>query len=91
MARALVPAAEWGGDGSANARDGMRPELPGTRHEFVEANGLRFSVATAGEGDHLALCLHGFPECWYSWQTELWPLKNGLKVIFESRTPGWGS
>jgi len=49
----------------------MRPELPGTRHEFVEANDQRFSVATAGEGDHLALCLHGFPECWYSWRRQI--------------------
>ena len=49
----------------------MRPELPGTRHEFVEANGQRFSVATAGRGDHLALCLHGFPECWYSWHGQI--------------------
>ncbi|HEY2736344.1 MAG TPA: alpha/beta hydrolase [Polyangiales bacterium] len=28
----------------------------------VQANGLSFNVATCGEGDRLALCLHGFPE-----------------------------
>ncbi len=28
----------------------------------VEANGFRFAVDEEGEGDHLALCLHGFPE-----------------------------
>ncbi len=49
----------------------MRPELPGIGHEFVEANGMRFSVATAGSGDRLALCLHGFPECWYSWHHQM--------------------
>lgn len=49
----------------------MRPNLPGIGHEFVEANGLRFSVATAGSGDRLALCLHGFPECWYSWHHQM--------------------
>ena len=41
------------------------------RHEFVSANGLRFHVARCGEGDRLALFLHGFPECWYSWRFQL--------------------
>jgi pimeloyl-ACP methyl ester carboxylesterase len=47
------------------------PEAPAIRHEYVRANGLRFHVAAAGEGDRLALCLHGFPECWYSWRHQL--------------------
>ena len=41
------------------------------RHDFVHANGLRFHVAACGDGDRLALCLHGFPECWYSWRFQL--------------------
>ena len=41
------------------------------RHEYVQANGLRFHVATCGEGNRLALCLHGFPECWYSWRHQM--------------------
>lgn len=41
------------------------------RHEFVRANGLRFHVAVCGEGPALALCLHGFPECWFSWRHQL--------------------
>jgi pimeloyl-ACP methyl ester carboxylesterase len=41
------------------------------RHEFVRANGLRFHVAACGEGERLALFLHGFPECWYSWRDQL--------------------
>jgi pimeloyl-ACP methyl ester carboxylesterase len=41
------------------------------RHDFVRANGLRFHVASCGEGDRLALCLHGFPESWYSWRHQL--------------------
>jgi pimeloyl-ACP methyl ester carboxylesterase len=38
---------------------------------FVEANGLRFEVETCGEGDRLALCLHGFPEAAFSWRNQL--------------------
>lgn len=38
---------------------------------FVEANGFRFAVDEAGEGDHLALCLHGFPESRFSWRFQL--------------------
>lgn len=39
--------------------------------DWVEANGLTFEVAQAGEGDHLALCLHGFPEIHYSWRHQM--------------------
>lgn len=37
----------------------------------VEANGLTFEVAEAGSGDHLALCLHGFPELNFSWRHQM--------------------
>jgi len=37
----------------------------------VTANGLEFQVAECGSGDRLALCLHGFPECGYSWRYQL--------------------
>jgi pimeloyl-ACP methyl ester carboxylesterase len=37
----------------------------------IQANGLRFHVRTAGEGDRLALLLHGFPECWFSWREQM--------------------
>jgi epoxide hydrolase 4 len=58
----------------------------GIRHAFVGANGLRFHVAScepagaepaADAGGRLALLLHGFPECWYSWRNQL-PLLAGL-------------
>jgi pimeloyl-ACP methyl ester carboxylesterase len=42
-----------------------------TSYESVDANGLTFRVATAGSGDRLALCLHGFPELSYSWREQL--------------------
>ncbi len=44
---------------------------PRIRTEFVDANGLRFEVDKCGEGDRLAICLHGFPEHSYSWRYQL--------------------
>ena len=40
-------------------------------HESIKTNGLRFEVTTAGTGDKLALLLHGFPECAYSWRYQV--------------------
>jgi pimeloyl-ACP methyl ester carboxylesterase len=37
----------------------------------VDANGLTFTVDECGEGDAVALFLHGFPESRYSWREQL--------------------
>lgn len=37
----------------------------------IEANGQSFMVDEAGAGDAVALCLHGFPECRFSWRFQL--------------------
>jgi pimeloyl-ACP methyl ester carboxylesterase len=37
----------------------------------IQANGFDFAVDEAGEGDRLALCLHGFPESRFSWCFQL--------------------
>lgn len=48
------------------------PDEPGRpTMRMVEANGLRFEVAEMGQGDRLALCLHGFPELHYSWRHQM--------------------
>ncbi|MEM8919163.1 MAG: alpha/beta hydrolase [Pseudomonadota bacterium] len=39
--------------------------------DWVHANGQKFEVAQAGQGDRLALCLHGFPELHYSWRFQM--------------------
>src|SRR5947209_15738221 len=44
---------------------------PAVRTEFHRANGLTFEVDVCGDGPRLALCLHGFPECAYSWRYQL--------------------
>jgi pimeloyl-ACP methyl ester carboxylesterase len=46
------------------------PDSP-IRTEFIAANGLTFEVDMCGDGDRLALCLHGFPESSFSWRYQL--------------------
>ena len=47
----------------------MSPETIQT--DFIEANGLKFEVDQCGNGDKLALFLHGFPEHSFSWRYQL--------------------
>ncbi len=44
---------------------------------MVPANGLEFEVFEAGDGDRLALLLHGFPQHAVSWHNQV-PLLAGL-------------
>jgi pimeloyl-ACP methyl ester carboxylesterase len=45
--------------------------LPGPWiHRDLSANGVRLHVAEAGEGP-LVLLLHGFPQFWWAWRTQL--------------------
>ena len=48
----------------------------------IEANGLTFQIDECGEGDRVALFLHGFPESKYSWRFQL-PLlaKLGWRAV----------
>jgi pimeloyl-ACP methyl ester carboxylesterase len=50
---------------------------------FVAVNGLRFHMVVAGPADGpLAVLLHGFPECWYSWRHQIAPLAQaGYRVV----------
>jgi hypothetical protein len=49
--------------------------------QMVEANGLKFRVATQGTGPGVLLC-HGFPESWYSWRRQLTALADaGYRAI----------
>jgi pimeloyl-ACP methyl ester carboxylesterase len=51
------------------AESSVQIEGPWT-HRSVSANGTRFHVAESGDGP-LVLLLHGFPEFWWAWRSQL--------------------
>ena len=63
----------------------------GIKVDWVEANGLRFEVAQAGEGDHLVLCLHGFPELHYSWRNQIPLLARMGYRVWAPNMRGYGA
>lgn len=67
------------------------PHVDGIRHRYVEARGLRFHLAEAGEGDDVVLCLHGWPQHWYEWRSLLPELADaGYRAIaMDLRGFGW--
>ncbi len=61
------------------------------RTEFVVANHLRFEVDMCGDGDKLALCLHGFPEHSISWRYQM-PMLAGLGYkVWAPNMRGYGN
>lgn len=50
------------------------------KHEFIEANGIRFHYVTAGKGP-LVILLHGFPEFWYGWRHQIPALAEHFQVV----------
>lgn len=67
------------------------PEVAGVSHRWVEARGLRFHVAEAGEGEDVVLCLHGWPQHWYEWRHLMPALaESGHRVLaMDLRGFGW--
>jgi pimeloyl-ACP methyl ester carboxylesterase len=67
------------------------PEVDGVSHRWVEARGLKFHVAEAGEGDDVVLCLHGWPQNWYEWRHLMPALaSSGHRVLaMDLRGYGW--
>ncbi|MEM1052593.1 MAG: alpha/beta fold hydrolase [Pseudomonadota bacterium] len=58
---------------------------------FVETDGLTFEVAETGEGDHLALMLHGFPELHYSWRYQMPLLAEKGYRVWAPNIRGYGA
>jgi pimeloyl-ACP methyl ester carboxylesterase len=66
------------------------PEVSGVSHRWVEARGLKFHVAEAGEGDDVVLCLHGWPQHWYEWRALMPALADRHRVLaLDQRGFGW--
>src|SRR5690349_7670324 len=64
------------------------PVVGGVRHYIVQAGGLGFHVAEAGDGTPV-LMLHGFPQHWYAWRKVI-PLLPGSRLICpDLRGFGW--
>jgi pimeloyl-ACP methyl ester carboxylesterase len=55
----------------------------GAESRFVGVNGLKLHVVVMGPDDGpLAVLLHGFPECWYSWRRQIATLADaGYRVV----------
>lgn len=65
-------------------------QTSGISIDFVEAGELTFEVAQAGEGDHLALMLHGFPELHYSWRKQMPMLAEMGYRVWAPNLRGYG-
>ena len=67
------------------------PEVDGVSHRWIEARGLRFHLAEAGEGDDVVLCLHGWPQHWYEWRDLLPRLADAghRAIAMDLRGFGW--
>ncbi len=74
-----------------NASWSTPPDLPGVRHEYVDADGLRTHVALAGADDRPAILLvHGWPQNWWSWRHVIGQLADRFRVIVpDLRGHGW--
>ena len=55
----------------------------------ISANQLSFRVATAGSGDRLILCLHGFPESAVSWRYQIVPLAQAGFLVWAPDLRGY--
>jgi epoxide hydrolase 4 len=57
-------------------------EIPNLEQVFLPTNGIRMHVTQAGSRySPLVILLHGFPEFWYGWRSQITPLSEaGLRV-----------
>jgi pimeloyl-ACP methyl ester carboxylesterase len=67
------------------------PDLPGVRHEYVDAGGLRTHIALAGPQDAPPILLvHGWPQNWWAWRHVIPGLAEHYRVIApDLRGHGW--
>ena len=58
--------------------------------QSIAANGLSFEVLTCGEGERLALCLHGFPEVAQIWLPQFSALIDAGYRVWAPNQRGYG-
>ncbi len=51
------------------------------QHATIEVNGQRLHAASQGDGAHLLLFVHGFPEFWYAWHAQLEAFGNQYRAV----------
>jgi pimeloyl-ACP methyl ester carboxylesterase len=65
------------------------PHVAGVEHRFVDARGVSFHVAEAGEGEPLVMA-HGWPQHWWQWRELIPPLAEHRRVVCpDLRGFGW--
>lgn len=57
--------------------------------EYPQISGLNTRVARVGSGP-VALFIHGWPECWYSWRLQMVALANAGYTAIAPDMPGFG-
>lgn len=57
---------------------------------MIQAGGLEFETDVCGNGDKLALCLHGFPESKFSWRFQLPFLAERGYTVWAPNLRGYG-
>jgi pimeloyl-ACP methyl ester carboxylesterase len=65
--------------------------MPGVRHDYIDAAGLRMHVALAGPPDAPpVLLVHGWPQNWWCWRKVIPALARDFRVIAaDLRGHGW--
>ena len=65
--------------------------IAGVEFQTVQANGLNFRLAVAGDSGPLMLLAHGWPESWYNWRHQLvFFAEQGYRVVAPDMR-GYGS
>lgn len=53
----------------------------GFNEDYAQIGDVRLHYVTAGTGERLIILLHGFPEFWYSWRSQLEALSDRFTVV----------
>lgn len=60
--------------------DPSEPAMRQIHHDYANVNGVRLHYACSGTGA-LILFLHGFPEFWYCWKSQLEAFGSGRRAV----------